>query len=334
MITLVDVTGSYIFGFGSRSAAIGSLTRGISPLNPMKIGSYSIATSNRITSIQSPKNITTFVRFATMLIFEHSFVKTTILSSSYSIATTNNFTAIQPAKVFTNNAINNIYKYAGLSTQKLFTILNNSKLRFDVGAILYTPKIISVKFYLNTELFKTTFPIIPKLVSFIKYPYVFGDNPSIDIMRSAFFGMTLPVFGNVRYTSLNTPLDKIAFSFCGPGEVLSVKFYRDTELFKTSTIKASSPFSKIQELQTIFGGTSTIKAPVIISLTDYKFTTTFNYGSGMNTSYLANILTKLNSEYSTVPFTGMRIVKIYSALPPGWQQTDQTPTKILIQFWS
>jgi hypothetical protein len=286
MITLVDVTGSYIFGFGSRSAVIGSLTCGISPLKPMKIGSYSIATSSRITSIKSPKNITTFVRFATMLRFEHSFVKTAKLSSSYSIVKPDNFTTVIPAKVFTNNAINNIYKYAGLRTPKLFTILRDVKLRFDgdIGSLIYLPKIGNI--------------II--------------DSP------------------------LNKPLDKIAFSFCDPGEVLSVKFYLDTELFKTSTIKALSPLS-IKGFQDIFGGTSTITPPVIVSLTDSNFTTVFNYGSGMNTSFLANILTNLNYDYSTTPFTGMRIVKIYSAVPPGWQQTDQTyqqPTKILIQFWS
>lgn len=252
MIPIVDVTGTYIFGFGSRSAAIGSLTRGISPLQ----------------------------------------------------------------------------------TSKLITILNNSKLRFDVGSIIYSPKIISTKFYRDTELFKTTSTILSKLVSIIKYPYVFGDNPSMDIVRSNFYGISLPVIGNITYTSLNKPLDTIAFSFCGPGEVLSVKFYRDTELFKTSTIKAISPFTMEKGFRDVFGGTSAIIPPVIVSITDSRYTTTFNYGSGMNSSYLANILTTLSTDYTNTPFTGMRIVKIYSALPPGWQQTDQQPTKILIQFWS
>lgn len=245
MIPIVDVTGTYIFGFGSRSAAIGSLTRGISPLQSLKIGS-------------------SFVKFATQLRFEHSFVRS--------------------PKVFANDAVRNIYKYAGLRSPKVFTILRVVNLRFegDIGSITYSPKVISC----------------------------------------------------IVESPLNKPLDTIAFSFCGPGEVLSVKFYRDTELFKTSTIKAISPSTIEGRFAEIFGGTSVITPPVIVSITDSKYTTTFNYGSGMNSSYLANILTTLSTDYTNTPFTGMRIVKIYSALPSGWQQTDQQPTKILIQFWS
>lgn len=282
MIPIVDVTGTYIFGFGSRSAAIGSLTRMMSPLQSLKIITYSIATSNRITSIKSPKNITTFVRFSTQLRFEHSFIKTAKLSSSYTIAASDKFTTVKPVTIFANDAVKNVYKYAGLRTPKLFTILRDIKLRFDgdIGSIIYSPKI-----------------------------------------------------GNIRYTSLNTSLDKIAFSFCDPGEVLSVKFYRDTELFKTSTITALSPSTIEKGFRDVFGGTSAIIPPVIFAIKDSNYTTIFNYGSGMNTSYLANILTKLSVDYTNTPFTGMRITKIYSALPLGWKQYQQ-PTKILIQFWS
>lgn len=309
MIPIVDVTGTYIFGFGSRSAAIGSLTRGISPLQSLKIGS-------------------SFVKFATQLRFEHSFVRTAKLSSSYTIAASDRFTTVKPAKVFANDAVRNVYKYAGLRSPSPITTFIKflGTLRFE-HSFVSSPKVFANDAVRNV--YKYAGLRSPKLftISRVVNLRFEGDIGSITYSPK--------LISYIVESTLNKPLDQIAFSFCDPGEVLSAKFYLNTELFKTSTIKGLSPFTMERGFIDVFGGTSAITPPVIVSITDSRYTTTFNYGSGMNSSYLANILTTLSTDYTNTPFTGMRIVKIYSALPPGWQQTDQQqPTKILIQFWS
>jgi hypothetical protein len=335
MIPIVDVTGIYKFGFGSRSAAIGSLTREISALKPALLVSAGIQQIYKFAGLKTNPTGSLYSKYSVKLRFDHSFIKPAPVITR-SIARPEFVTFVKPVSVTTISNLKNVYKFAGLTTVKVISMLNKSILRFDVGSLISLPKITTAKFYRDTSLFKTSSVPLGKIVTFKKYDYVFGDNPSMAILRSNFYGMQTVSMANVTFASLNVPIDRLLFSFTGSVKINTLKFYIDTELFKTSFISASRVVS-IKDFRDVFAITSTIGSVKLITISDSRFTDMFNYGSGMNTMLIANPSAKtLIFDYTSVLFTGFNLARILSAPPASWQQNtgSGTYTETLIQFWS
>jgi hypothetical protein len=143
MITIVDVTGVFKFGFSNSPAIVGTMTRATSTVIPAKAVSIGIQQIYKYAGLVTPVTSSALTKFSQQLRFEHSFVKRPSIVTR-GIARPVNFTTLKPAQLFANDAVRKVYKYSGINIPKVSSTFTKYLIttRFD-GTGLSTAKVFS-----------------------------------------------------------------------------------------------------------------------------------------------------------------------------------------------